>query len=102
MYMTATSIHCACCMFLCTCRPVSQNIFLPLQENVGYQSGPAMMHNPAYSAGEDIHTYDYIPADSMILTEGNECPPKLPPDRKVQVQGANDTGKGQFSSLYFS
>ena len=25
-----------------------------------------------------------------------------PPDRKVQVQGTNDTGKGQFSSLYFS
>ena len=89
-------------MFLCTCRPGSQNIFLPVQENVGYQSGTAMMYNPTYSAKEDIHTHDYIPADSMILTEGDECPPKLPPDTKVQVQGKDDTGKSQFFSLYFS
>ena len=79
-------------------RPGSQNIFLPLQENVGYQSGPAMFpaqHNPAYSAREDIHTYDYIPADSMMLAEGDKCPPKLPPGRKVQVQDTDSKGNSQ-------
>ena len=102
--MTGTSI-CAYYMFLCTCRPGNQNVFLPLQENVGYQSGTAMMlpqHNPAYSAGEDIHTYDYVQVDSIILSKGGQRPPNLPPDRNVQVQDTNDTGKDQFPSLYFS
>ena len=53
--------------------------------------------NPAYITQEDIHTYDYIPADGMILTLADQCPselpPELPPDRKVQEQDPNNEGK---------
>ena len=73
----------------------NENILLPLQENVGYQSATAELlaqRNPAYSAKEDIHTYDYIPAEGMTLTRVDQCPSELPPDRKVQVQDANNDG----------
>ena len=50
--------------------------------------------NPAYITQEDMHIYDDIPADGMILTVADQClseiPPELPPDRKAQEQD----GKG--------
>ena len=77
-------------------RPGNENIPLPLQENVGYQSATAALlfqRNLAYGIKEDMHTYDYIQAEGMILTRVDLSPPKLPPDRKVQVQDANNEGK---------
>ena len=50
-------------------------------------------HNPAYITKEDIHTYDYIPADGMILTRADQCPPHLPPDRNVQEEDQSEEGK---------
>ena len=54
--------------------------------------------NPAYITQEDIHTYDYIPADDEILTEADQCPleipPEVPPDRKVQQQDLRYASKG--------
>ena len=56
--------------------------------------------NPAYFVQEDIHTYDYIPADGMILTIVDQCPselpPELPPERTVQDQDTNNEGKGRL------
>ena len=56
--------------------------------------------NPAYLTQEDIHTYDYIPADGMILAIVDQCcselPPELPPARKVQEQDPNNESKGWF------
>ena len=69
--------------------------FLSLQSST--DDVPAQ-HNPAYLTKEDRHTYDYIPADGMVLTKADQCPsklpPELPPDRKVQEQDPNDQGKG--------
>ena len=79
-----------------TCRPGGGNIIVPLQENVGYQTATAAVlaqHNPAYGTKEDIHTYDYIPADSAMLTRGEKVPPELPSGRNIQVQDANIESK---------
>ena len=69
--------------------------FLPVQSLI--DDVPAQP-NPAYVTQEDIHTYDYIPADGMILTVADQgpsqLPPELPPDRKVQEQDPNNEGKG--------
>ena len=68
--------------------------FLPIQSAT--DDLPAQ-HNPAYITKKNIHTYDYIPADGMILTiadqGSSQLPPELPPDRKVQEQDPNNEGK---------
>ena len=55
--------------------------------------------NPAYNTKADIHTYDYIPADCMIMMiradkSPPQLPPQLPPDRNVQKNDTNNEGKG--------
>ena len=69
---------------------------MPLQENVGYQTATAAVlaqHNPTNRTKEDVHTYDYIPADSMMLTKVKTVPPELPSDRNIQVQDPNNESK---------
>ena len=69
--------------------------FLPFQSATDDRP---TQRNPADITQEDIHTYDYIPADGMILTIVDQCrselPPELPPARKVQEQDPNNEGKG--------
>ena len=91
--------------FIFACRPGDENIILPLHKNVGYQSATATVlaqRNPAYGTKEDIHTYDYIPGDGMMLTRVEQFPPELPPDRSIKVQDANNESKSWVASFYFN
>ena len=70
----------------------SNGSFLPLQ----FATDDVLAErNPAYNTKPDIHTYDYIPGDGMIMTiRVDQSPPELPPDRNVHEKDANHEGKG--------